>query len=147
MVAKPAIDVKRSDPSFERMKICLTILALLACTGCSDACPNTVASSSLSPNGALAAVLFQRDCGATTGFSTQISILGPDDKPTTGEGNTFIADDDHGAARVGSWEGSCAETKWLAPDHLLVRYAAKSRLFKRRDSVSGVKITYQMIGS
>jgi hypothetical protein len=128
------------------MKACLPILAVLPCTGCSDACQNTVASSSLSPNGELAAVLFQRDCGATTGFSTQISILRPGDKPTGG-GNAFIADDDHGAARVGSWEGSWAEAKWLAPDHLLIRYAVKSRLFERSDSVSGVKITYQMVGS
>jgi hypothetical protein len=119
---------------------------MLACTGCSDACQNTVASRSRSPNGALTAVLFQRDCGATTGFSTQISILRPDDKPTGG-GNAFIANDDRGAARDGSWEGSWAETKWLAPDHLLIRYAAKSRLFKRSDSVSGVKITYEMVGS
>jgi hypothetical protein len=128
------------------MKVCLPMLALLACSGCSDACQNTVASRSLAPDGALAAVLFQRDCGATTGFSTQISILRPDDQPTGG-GNTFIADDDHGAARVGSWDGSWAEAKWLAPNHLLIRYAAKSRLFKRNDSVSGVKITYQVVGS
>ena len=128
------------------MKACLPLLALLPCAGCSDACQNTVASSTLSPNGALAAVLFQRDCGATTGFSTQISILRPDDK-LTGDGNAFIADDDHGVARVGNWEGSWAETKWLAPDHLLIRYAAKSRLFKRSDSVTGVKITYQVVGS
>lgn len=128
------------------MKACLSTLAILACTGCSDACQNTVASSSLSPNRALVAVLFQRDCGATTGFSTQISILRFDDK-LTGGANAFIADDDHGAARVGNWEGSWAETRWLASDHLIIRYAAKSRLFKQSDSVSGVKITYQVVGS
>ncbi|MEO7679640.1 MAG: hypothetical protein ABIS14_02960, partial [Sphingomonas sp.] len=65
----------------------------------------------------------------------------------TGSGNAFIADDDHGAARVGSWQGSWAEAKWLAPDHLLIRYATKSRLFKQNGSVAGVKITYQIVGS
>jgi hypothetical protein len=128
------------------MKVGLPLVILLSCGGCSDACQNTVASSSLSPDGALSAVLFQRDCGATTGFSTQISILRPDDKPTGG-GNAFIADDDHGAARVGSWDGPWAEAKWLAPDHLLIRYAAKSRTFKQNDSVSGVKVSYQIVGS
>ncbi|WP_043605496.1 hypothetical protein [Novosphingobium sp. Rr 2-17] len=128
------------------MKVCLPLLALLTCTGCSGTCQNTVASSSLSPKGNLAAVLFRRDCGATIGFSTQISILRSDDKPTGG-GNAFIADDDHGAARVGSWEGPWADVKWVAPDHLLIRYAAKSRLFQRSDSVSGVRITYQVVGS
>lgn len=139
------VHAQARDPSCERMKVCFPMLVLLVCAGCSDTCQNTVASSSLSPTGALAAVLFQRDCGATTGLSTQISILRPDDKPIGG-GNAFIADD-HGAARVGSWEGSWAETKWLAPDHLVIRYAAKSRIFKRSDSVSGVKITYQVVGS
>ena len=128
------------------MKTRLPLLLLLTCAGCSDTCQNTVASRSLSPDGALAAVLFQRDCGATTGFSTQISILGPDDKPT-GSGNAFVADDNDGAARVGSWDGSWAETKWLAPDHLLIRYAAQSRIFMHSDGVSGVKITYQAVGA
>jgi hypothetical protein len=143
---QPAIDVQRSGASCKRMKVCLAMLALFACSGCSAACRDTVASSSHSPDGGLAAVLFQRDCGATTGFSTQISILRADERPN-GSGNVFIADDDHGAARAGSWEGSWAETKWLAPGHLLIRYAAKSRLFKHIDSVFGVKITYQVVGS
>jgi hypothetical protein len=124
----------------------LSLLALLTCTGCSDACHNTVASRSLSPDGAFEAVPFQRDCGATTGFSTQISILSPKDQPAGG-GNAFIADDDHGVARVGSWQGSWAEAKWLAPDQLLIRYDAKSRLFKKSENVFGVRITYQMVGS
>lgn len=118
------------------------LAALMMCSGCSDACQNTVASRSLSPDGNHAAVLFQRDCGATTGFSTQISILDADGKPSGG-GNAFVADDDHGVARVGNW----AEMKWLSPERLLIRYAAKSRLFKQKESVSGVSITYQMVGS
>lgn len=120
--------------------------ALMFCSGCTDACQNTVASRSLSPDGKHVAVLFQRDCGATTGFSTQISILDPSGSPS-GSGNTFIADDDHGAARVGSWDGSWAETKWLSADRLLVRYAAKSRLFKQNERVSDVNIIYQVVGS
>ena len=146
MIPKPVIDVQHCDPSCERMKVCLPLLALVACVGCSDACQNTIASRSISPNGARAAVLFQRDCGATTSFSTQISVLRPDEEPSDG-GNAFVADDDHGAARVGSWEGPWAETKWLAPDHLLIRYAAKSRPFKRSNDIAGVKITYQIVGS
>ncbi len=126
------------------MRSSLSFIALLACAGCSDACDNTIAASSLSPDGVHSAVLFQRDCGATTGFSTQISILGANDKPSGG-GNAFIADDNHGAARVGDWGGSWAEMKWLSPDHLLVRFAVKSRLFKQKERVSGVRITYQAI--
>lgn len=130
---------------FKRMKGSPILVALLACAGCSDACQNTAASRSSSPDGSHLAVLFQRDCGATTGFSTQISILSPGDK-LLGGGNAFIADDDHGVARAGEWGGSWAEMKWLSPDHLLVRYAVKSRLFKQDEDVSGVRITYQVVG-
>ena len=122
------------------------LTALILCSGCSDLCQNTVASRSLSPDGNHVAVLFQRDCGATTGFSTQISILDANGKPSGG-GNAFVADDDHGAARVGDWEGSWAGITWLSSEHLLIRYAAKSRLFKQKERVSGVNITYQMVGS
>lgn len=122
------------------------LAAVMICSGCSDACQNSVASRSLSPDGKHVAVLFQRDCGATTGFSTQISVLDASGNPS-GSGNTFIADDDHGAARAGSWDGSWAETKWLSADRLLVRYAAKSRLFKQNQRVSDVSIIYQVVGS
>lgn len=121
------------------------LLATLLCAGCSDACRNTLASKRLSPDGSHVAVLFQRDCGATTGFSTHISILDADGK-LSGSGNALIADDDHGAARDGDWGGPKAEMTWLSSDRLLVRYAIKSRLFKRTEQVSGVSITYQAVG-
>lgn len=90
-------------------------------------------------------MLFQRDCGATTDFSTQLSIIEQGESPSGG-GNTFRADSDHGAAAVGEWGGPWAEMRWLAPDHLLIRYAAKSRIFEQDDEVSGVKVSYQRVG-
>jgi hypothetical protein len=88
--------------------------------------------------------MFQRDCGATTGFSTQISILSPDEEPT-GAGNTYRADDAHGKAADGKWGGPWAEARWLAPDRLLVRYAANSRIFEQDGSVSGISVSYQAV--
>lgn len=109
-------------------------------------CGNTIVSQVLSPDGRHKAALFQRDCGVTTGFSTQVSILNAGE-PLSGTGNAFRADDDHGAARAGEWGGPWAEIRWLTPNHLLVRYAAKSRLFERDDDVSGVTVTYQAVGA
>jgi hypothetical protein len=40
-----------------------------------DMCKNIVYKEYASPNAQLKAVVFARDCGATTGFSTQVSIL------------------------------------------------------------------------
>ena len=98
----------------------------------------------VAPDGQHKAELFQRDCGATTGFSTQISITATGEK-LSGEGNAFRADDDHGAAPAGPWGGPWADVKWLGVDHLLVNYAAKSRTFKRVANVNGVKVTFQMV--
>ena len=120
----------------------VSFLLLGTLPACSDPCSNTLVQVLKAPGGRHAAALFQRDCGATTSFSTQISLLVPGDK-VTGGGNVFIADDNHGAAAVGKWQGSWADVRWLSPDHLLVRYAAKSRIFKQAHDVAGVKITYE----
>ena len=126
------------------MRLLLITALLPVVGGCSDACRNALVTSAAGPDGQHSAVLFQRDCGATTGFSTQISIIATGEEPSGG-GNAFRADDNHGVAPVGAWGGPWAEMKWLAADHLLVRYAAKSRIFERADDVGGVRVTYQAV--
>jgi hypothetical protein len=117
---------------------------IILLSACSDGCENAVVARNDSADGRHSAVLFQRDCGATTGFSTQVSVVGSTDK-LSGSGNAFRADDDHGAASAGAWGGPWAEARWLAPDHLLIRYAAKSRIFKQAEESDGVRITYQAV--
>ena len=43
-------------------------------------CGNEIFQEASSPDNSYKAVVFQRDCGATTGFSTQVSILGTNDE-------------------------------------------------------------------
>jgi len=126
------------------MRLFLIAVLLPFVGGCSDACTNTVVTSAIAPDGRHSAALFQRDCGATTGFSTQISLVSPGKEPA-GAGDAFRADDDHGAATVGTWGGPWAEVKWLAADHLLVKYAAKSRVFRRAEQIDGVRLTYEAV--
>jgi hypothetical protein len=116
----------------------------LALGACDDACSNQAITRLASPDGQREAVMFQRDCGATSGYSTQISIVEVGQAPKGG-GNTFRADDDNGAAKVGDWGGPWAEIKWLASDRLLVRYADKSRVFEQDDRVAGVSVSYKPI--
>jgi hypothetical protein len=112
--------------------------------GCSDPCGNTIVSSITDPSGRNSATLFQRDCGATTGFSTQISIL-ESGESLSGSGNTFVADDGHGAADAAPWGGPWAEMKWLSSDQLLIRYDASSRTFMQDGSVEGVRVTFEPV--
>lgn len=128
-----------SHQTMFRAAVCVLLGALSACSG---PCTTTVVRVAKAPDGQHAATLFHRDCGATTSFSTQISVLATGGK-VSGGGNAFIADDNHDAAAVGPWRGSWADVQWLSPNHLLVRYAAKSRIFKHADEVAGVRITYQ----
>jgi hypothetical protein len=133
-----------SPHSHNMLRTGILAAGVLVMGGCSDVCSNSEVARANAPDGLHSAIMFQRDCGATTSFSTQISVV-ERGKDASGGGNTFRADDDHGVAADGSWGGPWAEMKWLAPNHLLIRYAAKSRPFAQEDEVSGVKISYQQV--
>lgn len=115
-------------------------LAALFLGGC-GVCGNDVVKSTPSPDGRWSAVLFQRDCGATTGFSTQISVVRRGGEPAGG-GNIFVADDDHGAAPTAAWGGPWADVKWSSPTTLTVFYDGRSRLFAKRERIVDVHISY-----
>lgn len=130
-----------------RIPLLLAIgLLELPLSGCSDVCANTPVREVAAPDGRHKAVLFQRDCGATTGFSTQVSVLESGDT-LTGSGNVFVADTDHGAAEVAPWGGPTAELTWLAADHLLISYAAKARLFTQEREQDGVRVSYRVVAA
>lgn len=57
-----------------------------------DMCGNYVHKEYLSPGNSHKAVVFQRDCGATAGFSTQISIIAAQQDLGNGKGDIYIID-------------------------------------------------------
>jgi len=118
--------------------------AALVLSGCADACQNTILSSTASPDGERHAVLFMRDCGATTDFSTQASILRDEALPT-GAGNLFIADGGSASAPPTDHGGPWAEVVWQGPRRLLVRYDSMAEVYKQQDQVAGVTVTYEPV--
>jgi hypothetical protein len=59
-----------------------------------DLCGNDVISEIYSPDKKMKVVVFRRSCGATTGFSTHVSILNAWDKLSNDEaGNVYCLDD------------------------------------------------------
>jgi hypothetical protein len=108
--------------------------------GLDQDCRNRVIKEYPSPDGKRIAVLFERNCGAGTDFSQQISILASGAKPTGG-GNTFVSDDNHGAARKGQ-DGTYVALRWLSSHDLLIGYEAGARTFKKAANVDGVDIVY-----
>ena len=116
----------------------------LVISGCVDPCGDTLVASKEAPDGKHRAVLFERSCGMTSGFSTQVSVL-REGQRLRGGGNVIVADDDHGAARVGAWGGPWMDIEWAGPTHLVVRYAGGARIFSQATKVNSVSISFEEV--
>lgn len=57
----------------------------------SDMCGNEINIELVSPDKKHKAIIYQRDCGATTGFSTQISIIKRNEKLPNKNGNVLTS--------------------------------------------------------
>lgn len=70
----------------------ITIFLASFLAGCiANECVNEPSQTIVSPLRTLKVVVFSRDCGATTGFNTQVSILGANETLPDEGGNTFIS--------------------------------------------------------
>jgi hypothetical protein len=100
-------------------------------SACSDMCGNEITQTIISPSGSSKAVVFSRDCGATTGFSTQVSILrGAQGLPNDG-GNVLVLDDIVPLSLA-----------WKSDTSLQVSGLGGRQTYKQAASVSGVAISY-----
>ena len=109
----------------------LTAFVSLLLAGCfADPCGNEVRQTVTSPSGNLAAVLFTRDCGATTGFSTQVSIVAAGRSLPNEPGNTFVTG--------GKVELSL---QWQTDSALRILGSGQP-VFKQETQVSGVMVKY-----
>ena len=138
---------KRPTTAVRSLILVLAVAGSLTLMGCDEVagCANMVVREVLSPDGAFKATLFQRDCGSTTAFTSQVSIT-PGDGAVSYSGNTFIADTDHGAARAGVWGGPEIEIAWQGPNQLVISYAANARIFRREAKVLDVSVHYRSLG-
>jgi hypothetical protein len=115
------------------------VIVLLLCNSCLDPCGNDEVARVPSPDAKFEAVVFQRDCGATTGFTTQISILPKDASLPKSAGNLFVADSNRGAAPSAKWGGPPVDVKWSANRSLTIVTHPAARVF-RKDSNIFVKV-------
>lgn len=106
-------------------------------------CSNQFLSAAKSPDGNFEAVVFQRDCGGTTGFSTQVSIFRSGFPRGNSSGNVFVADTNHGAAPAGVGGGPEIKLKWLSNDTLVITHPAKVRTFLTETQWNAVKVRYE----
>jgi hypothetical protein len=105
-------------------------------------CGNDKLAELPSPDGAFKAVVFERDCGATSGFSTQVSVLRREAVLGNTGGNVFVEDSDHGRAPTGSGGGPEAKVVWIGNREMRIDHHVKARVFVARALVDGVAVTY-----
>ena len=81
------------------------------------------------------AVVFGRSCGATTGVSTQVSIL------AAGEG---LPNEGGNICGVGGFPQ--VELRWAGINELVVAHHGGAKLFNAVQSFEGVNIRYEVLG-
>lgn len=105
-------------------------------------CGNEILAEIPSPSGAHRAVIFQRDCGATTGFTTQVSVLFEKERLSNAAGNVFSADTDHGAAPAGPGGGPELLVSWRNDLHLIIWHHSRARAFASATPFKRIAIEY-----
>ena len=99
----------------------------------SGMCGNTIWKKVKNPTSGNTAFLFERNCGATTGFSTQISIVDGDRLADDDSGNVMVIDGYHPDIEI-QWEGN---------SRLIVsNLPTISEVFQKAYQHGGVKIEY-----
>ena len=92
-------------------------------------CGNKFLSETSSPDRIYRVVVFQRDCGATTGFSTQVSVLKAGERLPNQSGNLFIADTDRGKAPSGMGGGPEVRLSWTGLRSVRLIHHKNTRVF------------------
>lgn len=112
----------------------------------SDMCAATIIDQVASTNGKLKAVIFQIDCGATSDFNSQVTIV-PGDRDVSGKDalprSFFAAERDHGRAPEGKEHGPEVRLNWLSDRSLEIQHHELARIIRAEKTSNGVVIDYR----
>lgn len=120
----------------------VVILVLIVLTGfylldnwlTHETCQNTLYEDITSPSSEYKVVVFERDCGATTRISSQVSIIKTGKDLPNSPGNIFISETDSNNLKV----------NWLSAHHVEISFPENIRTFKQEEKWKGVKISYNL---
>ena len=102
----------------------------VSATGCESLCVNTIEAEVVSPSRSYRAVVFRRDCGATTSESTQVALVGATDSLTNTAGNVLAL---RNAAKV--------EVEW-SRDTLVILLPRAAPIDYQVEEVLGTAVRY-----
>src|SRR5580700_7332928 len=116
-------------------------LLVLAEMGCSSFCGDTLVSAHPSPDRRFIAVVFYRDCGATTPFTTEVSVVrAPEAAIARGHaGNVFSLTDPNDSNKSLERNGAIeVRLDWRSPQLLSISAPRRARVGKRVDRIDSV---------
>jgi hypothetical protein len=115
----------------------------------SHLCKNDVIETKLSPEGQKKVVIHVRDCGATSDWTTEASLLNATDSISDGDtGNILRINSDQGKASPmapGGWPIISAE--WDSSNSLILHYSQGSGVLYKQDKVRDVNMQFVLITS
>lgn len=121
------------------MRVGLIVVPLLL-AGC--ACDDKVVQRVPQLYGRGAAVVFVRNCGATTAYATHVGIVRHVDAMPRKQEVVVVLDANHGAAPAGQGGGPEVRVRWLAANHLEVAHHPRARTFREKTQHGPVRISY-----
>ena len=108
-----------------------------------DMCGNQTVSEGFSPDKKYKFVVFVRDCGATTGFSTQVSVIKIDRKLRDDDsGNVLTVSDHYSGDWYNKYGGADVKVEWTTNKKILIRLDNKAETRTKEKEVNGIKIEY-----
>jgi hypothetical protein len=117
-----------------RIVIVACIAATVAACSSFSPCENRVTHEAKS-SGTKRAVVFSRECGATTGFSSHLSIL---------DAQQALPDEAGNAAVLGGRD-TIRGVRWADATTLVVEVVKGAEVFERKAQVAGVKVDYRVV--
>ncbi|HEY9049494.1 MAG TPA: hypothetical protein VIN08_26530 [Ohtaekwangia sp.] len=119
-------------------------VGILYTYGTGDMCGNQMVKELTSPDGKYKAVVFIRDCGATTGFSTQVSIL---DNTTALDndmaGNILVMSDHASEGRMFAEGGARVNIAWINNRKLRIQYDPRTETYEQKTEWNDTEIVYE----
>lgn len=107
-----------------------------------DMCGNKIISEIPSPDLKLKAVIFTRNCGATTGFSTQVSLI-PITENLSNTGGNILTTSSNGKAPIWKHGGIPVEVNWESKERLKISYHRGAETFTKEVNFQGITIIYE----
>lgn len=111
-----------------------------------DLCAKEVFAKVVSPDGHRTAIVYEIDCGATTGFSRQVAVVPTPERPLDPDSlprGFFAISIGSGVDPRLSTQDSLVRLRWRSNRALDIAYPAGSHLIRSADRSGRVDITYQ----